>query len=50
MQHRRPYTNALVLKISDGHTIQIAADGNRVSVRFAGIDAPETKQEYARSH
>jgi endonuclease YncB( thermonuclease family) len=40
------YTNALVLKISDGDTIHIAADGTRVSVRFAGIDAPETKQEY----
>jgi endonuclease YncB( thermonuclease family) len=40
------YINALVLKVSDGDTLQIAADGHRFTIRLGGIDAPETKQEY----
>jgi len=35
-----------VLKVSDGDTLQVIADGSRFTVRLAGIDAPETKQEF----
>lgn len=40
------YADVLVLRVSDGDTLQVQADGSRFTVRLAGIDAPETKQEY----
>ncbi|MGL5277489.1 MAG: thermonuclease family protein [Cetobacterium sp.] len=35
-----------VIKVADGDTITVLKDGEKVRVRFYGIDAPEKKQEY----
>lgn len=35
-----------VIKVADGDTITVLRDGEKVRVRFYGIDAPEKKQEY----
>lgn len=35
-----------VIKVADGDTITVLKNGEKVRVRFYGIDAPEKKQEY----
>lgn len=41
------YLNGVVVKVSDGDTVDIVSPPNRTfSVRFYGIDAPETKNDY----
>ncbi|MGL5427657.1 MAG: thermonuclease family protein [Cetobacterium sp.] len=38
--------SAKVIKVADGDTITVLKDGEKVRVRFYGVDAPEKKQEY----
>ncbi|MGL5356698.1 MAG: thermonuclease family protein [Cetobacterium sp.] len=35
-----------VIKVADGDTITVLKDGEKVRIRFYGVDAPEKKQEY----
>lgn len=34
-----------VVKVTDGDTIRVERDGEELTIRFCGIDAPESKQE-----
>lgn len=39
----------VITKVYDGDTVWAVKDGERKTVRLAGIDAPELKQEYGRA-
>ncbi|MBE2986637.1 thermonuclease family protein [Campylobacter sp. RM12920] len=39
---------AKVIKVSDGDTISVLADGKPVKIRLDGIDAPEKSQAFGR--
>ena len=41
--------NGLVVKISDGDTIQVLYNGKAEKIRLAGIDTPEKKQPFGQA-
>lgn len=40
--------DAKVIVVMDGDTVMVLRDGNKVKVRLANIDAPESDQEYGK--
>lgn len=41
--------HGVVYRVSDGDTIRVLADGQRLKVRLQGIDCPETAQPYGKT-